>query len=179
MAHDAPLNLVRINRMKKQYQILLAIIFVFNSNVLAENHNDSQSDKDVREVEQLIYEIFANQKKNLSIDNEIISKKGSLDFFSSGGLLQESSPETKNQIFESFSVKPKHVHCISLVAGSAVAAMFYVEGSEQLKGQALVPNKLCRVTEVFVKEDGAWKRRVAHWSPIIGGQGTTSTSVND
>mgnify|MGYP005642414745 FL=1 len=179
MAHDAPLNLVRINRMKKQYQILLAIIFVFNSNVLAENHNDSQSDKDVREVEQLIYEIFANQKKNLSMDNGTFSKKGVLAFFSSGGLMQELSPEVKKRIFESFAVKPKHVHCISLVAGSAVAAMFYVEGSEQFKGQALVPNKLCRVTQVFVKEGGAWKVRVTHWSPIIGGQGTTSTSVND
>jgi len=165
--------------MKKQFQILLAIIFVLNSNVLADNHNDSQSDKDVREVEQLIYEIFANQKKNLSMDPETFSKKGALAFFSSGGLMQELSPEVKNRIFESFAVKPKHVHCISLVAGSAVAAMFYVEGSEQYKGQALVPNKLCRVTQVFVKEGGAWKIRVAHWSPIIGGQGTTSTSVND
>ncbi len=75
--------------MKKQYQILLAIIFVLNSNVLADNHNDSQSDKDVRAVEQLVYKIFANQKKNLSMDNEIISKKGALEFFSSGGLMQE------------------------------------------------------------------------------------------
>jgi len=33
--------------MKRKYQILLVLIFVFNSNVLAENHNDSQSDKDV------------------------------------------------------------------------------------------------------------------------------------
>ena len=165
--------------MKKQYQILLAIIFVFNSNVLADNHNDSQSDKDVRAVEQLIYEIFANQKKNLSMDNGTFSKKGVLAFFSSGGLMQELSPEAKNQIIESFTVKPKHVHCISLVAGSAVAAMYYVEGSEQFKGQALVPNKLCRATDVFVKEGGAWKVRVTHWSPIIGGQGTTSTSVND
>jgi hypothetical protein len=105
--------------MKKQYQILLAIIFVFNSNVLADNHNDSQSDKDVREVEQLIYEIFANQKKNLSMDNGTFSKKGVLAFFSSGGLMQEWSPEVKNKIFESFSVKPKHVHCILICPGKS------------------------------------------------------------
>jgi ketosteroid isomerase-like protein len=45
------------------------------------------------------------------------------------------------------------------------------------KGAPAVNHYLTRVTQVFVKEDGKWKIRASHWSPISGGSGTTQTSL--
>ena len=44
---------------------------------------------------------------------------------------------------------------------------------------AAVSDYRTRVTQVFVKEDGEWKVRAAHWSPIAGGAGTSQTAVID
>ena len=38
---------------------------------------------------------------------------------------------------------------------------------------------LTRVMAVFVKEDGAWKIRAAHWSPLTGGKGTSQTAIDE
>jgi len=34
------------------------------------------------------------------------------------------------------------------------------------------------VTQVYVKENGKWKVRAAHWSPIAGGSGTNQNSLD-
>ncbi len=44
---------------------------------------------------------------------------------------------------------------------------------------AAVSNYRTRVTQVYVKEGGKWKVRAAHFSPIMGGAGTSQTSVDD
>jgi hypothetical protein len=47
----------------------------------------------------------------------------------------------------------------------------------QPKGLPAVPNYRTRVTQVFVKEEGDWKIRAAHWSPLMGGAGTSQTVI--
>ncbi len=56
--------------------------------------------------------------------------------------------------------------------------MYYSEGRFKAKGGEPVNNYLTRVTQVFVKEGGAWKVRAAHWSPILGGSGTNQNSLD-
>jgi hypothetical protein len=56
-------------------------------------------------------------------------------------------------------------------------AQFYVEGSFHQTGQPPVGDYFTRATQVFVKEDGEWKIRAAHWSPVVGGTGTKQTAI--
>jgi len=56
-------------------------------------------------------------------------------------------------------------------------AHYYQEAVMQPQGSAKVPDYRTRVTQVFVKEDGEWKIRAAHWSPLVGGAGTSQTVV--
>ncbi len=45
------------------------------------------------------------------------------------------------------------------------------------KGFPAVSHYLTRVMELWVKEDGKWKRRAAHWSAVTGGSGTSQSAV--
>ncbi len=55
-------------------------------------------------------------------------------------------------------------------------AVYYSEGSMKPKGSPAVNHYLTRATQVFVKEEGQWKIRSSHWSPVAGGSGTTQTA---
>ncbi len=57
-------------------------------------------------------------------------------------------------------------------------AQYYSEGSMHLDGQDPLPNYFTRVTQVYVKENGEWKVRAAHYSPVVGGTGTNQTTLN-
>ncbi len=87
-------------------------------------------------------------------------------------MLLLSSPEDPPIEYEMFGVEPKHVEVIVLSEDAAVA-LYYAEGSMQPKGRAVVPRYLTRVMEVYVREDGVWKARAGHWSPLQGGGGTS------
>ncbi len=121
----------------------------------------------------------AYTKKNLKGMGDIVAEEGSLEFWSSGGLLNEIGADTAPQEFESFSINLKHITVITLVPGQIAVAQYYSEGSMAPKTSAAVSNYRTRVTQVFVKEGGKWKVRAAHWSPIAGGAGTSQTAVDD
>jgi hypothetical protein len=163
--------------MKKIFHCIMIGILSLSSQIQGDPHEATQAQKDESAVRDFIEDAWRAEKKNMKVDIGNLSSKGSVEFFSSGGLLQELSPQMDVVEYEIFTVVPKHVHCVSLVPGKAVVAMYYAEGAEQFKGQSLVPKKLVRITQVYVKEDGAWKIRAAHWSPLTGGQGTSNTSV--
>ncbi|MEO2175818.1 MAG: hypothetical protein ABGY96_17135, partial [bacterium] len=74
------------------------------------------------------------------------------------------------------NLHPKHIKVIEINVTTAVA-LYYVEGNLQLKGSENNPKYLTRVMQVYVKEEGGWKIRAAHWSPLTGGKGTTETAV--
>ncbi len=121
----------------------------------------------------------AYTKKNLKGKGDVISKEGSLEFWSSGGLLNEVDPGATPQEFKSFNINLKHITVITLVPGQAAVAQYYSDGAMEPTTSAAVSNYRTRVTQVFVKEDGKWKVRAAHWSPIAGGAGTSQTAVID
>jgi len=128
-----------------------------------------------KEVKQLILDNNAYTLKNLEDKPKTLSENGSFAFWSSGGLLQSMEQNTKRE-FDTYNLHPKHIKVIEINASTAVA-LYYVEGNVQHKGSVNNANYLTRVMQVFVKEEGGWKIRAAHWSPLTGGKGTTETAV--
>ena len=135
----------------------------------------AQSDTE-KEVTQTILDSNAYTNKNLKGQPDDYSSKGALEFWSSGGLLQEIAPGGRPEEFEVVNLVPKHIRVTTLVEGQAAVANYYAEGSMKPKGSAAVGHYLTRVTQVFVKEGGKWKIRSSHWSPIAGGSGTSQTA---
>ena len=132
----------------------------------------SQTEK---EVTQTIIASNEYTVKNLKTSIDDYSAKGALEFWSSGGLLQEIAPNRPADEYEAFALTPKHIRVLTLVDGQAAVAHYYAEGSMKPKGAAAVAHYLTRVTQVFVKEGGKWKVRSSHFSPIAGGSGTSQT----
>ena len=128
-----------------------------------------------REVAQTIMESSEYISTNLMSRTDTYSRHGALEFWSSGGLLNEIPPSGRPDEWEAINITPKHITVIPLVEGQAAVALYYSEGMMQPKGSAAVSNYLTRVTQVFVKEDGEWKVRSSHWSAVTGGAGTTQT----
>lgn len=129
-----------------------------------------------KEVRQTILDANEFTNKNLKQPPDAYSAKGALEFWSSGGLLQEIAPAGRPDAFDAINITPKSIHVITLVEGQAAVAHYYSEGSMKPKGAPAVGHYMTRVTQVFVKEAGRWKIRSSHWSPITGGSGTSQTT---
>lgn len=156
----------------KSVFVVLTSVLLFSG---AFAHADEATEK---EVIKTILDGNAYAKKNLRDQDDTVSKDGSLEFWSSGGLLQEVDPVSSIDEYESININAKHIRVITLVPGKVAVAQYYSEGSMAAKGRAAVGNYRTRTTQVYVKEDGKWKVRAAHWSPITGGSGTSQTAVN-
>ncbi len=139
---------------------------------LAESHSSDT----VSEVKKAIKENSAYTRENLQSPPGDVSKHGSAEFWSSGGLMNWSSGDAGPQEWDSFSLHPKHIKVIPLVEGQVALAMYYSEGSMKPKGYPAVSHYLTRVSEIYVNEDGKWKRRAAHWSAVSAGGGTTQAA---
>ena len=130
------------------------------------------------EIKAIIMQDNAESRENLSGDSEGISKHGSLEFWSSGGLMQHVPADAPAATWEHFALTPKHIKVVTLVEDQAAVAMYYSEGSFHETGQKPVAHYMTRVTVAYAKEDGKWKQRAAHYSPIAAGQGTQQTSLD-
>jgi hypothetical protein len=130
------------------------------------------------EIRAAILNSNAHTNKNLKDMDGSISSKGSLQFWSSGGLIQNVPANTPISVYESFSLTPKHIEVVTLVEGEAAVAMYYSEGSFHEKGREAVKHYMTRITEAYVKENGKWRVRAAHYSPIAAGSGTNQTAVD-
>ena len=140
----------------------------------AEHH---EGDTTAEEVKATIMAENAFVRENLMDSEGGVSAEGTAEFWSSGGLLQWVAPDAPASEYEDFSITPKHIKVITLVPGQAAVAMYYSEGSMHQKGSAPVGHYMTRVMQVWVKEDGAWVVRAAHWSPIAAGAGTNQTAI--
>jgi hypothetical protein len=129
------------------------------------------------EVRQVVLDQIAHMNQELNQDPMRLSKDGSKEFFSSGGLLTYLDRTSGGNTFEMFEGSIKHIEVVVLVEGQAAVAHFYQEAMMQPTGLPAVPNYRTRVTQVFVKEEGDWKIRAAHWSPLMGGAGTSQTVI--
>ena len=155
--------------MKSRFISALALtISIVSSTVMADT---------ATEVRQVVLEQIAHMNQELNQDPMRLSKDGSTEFFSSGGLLTYLDRTSGGNTFEMFQGSIKHIEVVVLVEGQAAVAHFYQEAVMQPTGLPAVPNYRARVTQVFVKEDGAWKIRAAHWSPLMGGAGTSQTVI--
>ena len=130
------------------------------------------------EIKALIIKDNADTHKNLTGSGDAYSKHGSPEFWSSGGLMQDVPANSPVGTWDHYSLTPKHIKVITLVEGQAAVAMYYSEGSFQETGQKPVSHYMTRVTIAYAKEDGKWKQRAAHYSPIAAGQGTQQTSLD-
>lgn len=137
-------------------------------------HSQSQTET---EVTQFILESAEYTNANLKTRADEYSMRGALEFWSSGGLLQEIAATGRPEEYSSVNIHPKHIRVIPLIEGQAAVAHYYSEGSLTPKGSAPVGHYLTRVTQVFVKENGKWKLRSSHWSPVGGGAGTSQTAL--
>ena len=129
------------------------------------------------EVRQVVLDQITHMNQELKQDPMRLSKDGSIEFFSSGGLLTYLDRTSGGNTFEIFEGSIKHIEVVVLVEGQAAVAHFYQEAMMQPMGLPVVPNYRTRVTQVFVKEEGDWKIRAAHWSPLMGGAGTSQTVI--
>ena len=132
-----------------------------------------------REVRQAIIDSNQYTRENLVGRSSDYSSEGSIEFWSSGGLMQEISPDSSDAQFDSFNVDVKHIHVTTLVPGEIAVAHYYSEGSIKPKGSAEVPHYFTRVSQVLVKEAGKWKVRASHWSPVMGGSGTSQSAIDE
>ena len=155
--------------MKKRLTSALALtLCVMSSTVMADT---------ATEVRQVILDDLAHANQELNQDPMRLSKDGSKEFFSSGGLLNHLDRTSGGNTFEMFEGSIKHIEVVVLVEGQAAVAHFYQEAMMQPTGLPAVPNYRTRVTQIFVKEEGDWKIRAAHWSPLMGGAGTSQTVI--
>ncbi|RPG21814.1 MAG: hypothetical protein CBB69_001480 [Phycisphaera sp. TMED9] len=133
------------------------------------------------DAEEIMTMILAHQAQSNRENRQVkgvISKDGSVEFWSSGGLRQHVENGAELPSYTNLNIIAKDIEITSVVPGQAAVATYYAEGSLQAKGGSPVSNYLTRVTIVFVKEGDEWKRRAAHWSPIVGGAGTTQTVID-
>ena len=155
--------------MKKRFTSALALtLSVLSSTVIADT---------ATEVRQAVLDHLAHMNQELNQDPMRLSKDGSKEFFSSGGLLNHLDRTSGGNTFEMFQGSIKHIEVVVLVEGQAAVAHFYQEAMMQPTGLPAVPNYRTRVTQIFVKEEGGWKIRAAHWSPLMGGAGTSQTVI--
>ena len=129
------------------------------------------------EIRDIVKANIAYTNKMMSQDPNRISEQGSKEFFSSGGLLNTIHRDSDASDFEYFSGSVKHIEVVVLVEGQAAVAHYYQEAVMKPTGLPAVPNYRTRVTQAFVKEDGMWRIKAAHWSPLQGGAGTSQTVV--
>ena len=158
--------------MKRACTLTLLSLLVLPSLALAESHASNT----VAEVKKTIKKSNAYTRKNLESPPDGVAKGGSDEFWSSGGLMTWANPALEARKWESFNLHAKHIKVIPLVEGKVALAMYYYEGSMQPVGYPLVSHYMTRVSEVYVNEDGKWKRRSAHWSAITGGSGTSQSA---
>ncbi len=158
--------------MKVVMTAMIAVLMVYGTHAIA----DEQTEK---EVLQTIIDSNAYTKSTNKGRTEDYSKEGAVEFWSSGGMMHEVHPDDGAGEFDEYNVDVYHIKVTTLVPGKAAVAHYYSQGTMKPQGAPQVPNYFTRATQVFVKEDGAWKIRASHWSAVLGGSGTTQTTLQE
>ena len=149
--------------------LIFILISIFSSTYLFSG--------DVEDIKKQIYDNLKYFNENSRSPDEY-SKNGALEFWSSGGLIQNIPAGTAPSVYESVNLAYKHMEVIVLVPKKAAVVMYYSEGSLKPQNAPSVGHYMTRVTQALVKENGKWKIRASHWSPIQGGSGTTATTID-
>ena len=156
--------------MTRQIGLLMVALLCVPAIASADSHGGDV----VSEVKKAIEDNLAKTRETKMDDTSFTSGQGSYEFWSSGGLLKYIDPKAEPGRFEVFDIDAKHIEVVPLAEDVALA-MFYNEGVIQPEGFDSVSTYRTRVMMVLVKEDGVWKQRAGHWSPLAGGSGTSQT----
>ncbi len=156
--------------MKLLVTAMIALLMVSGTAALADEQTE-------REVRQTILDSNAHAKRTNKGRLEDYSSEGAVEFWSSGGVMHGVSRDDSVGEFDEYNIDVFHIKVTTLVPGKAAVAHYYSQGTMKPKGAPRVPNYFTRATQVFVKEDGAWRVRSSHWSAVLGGSGTSQTSV--
>ncbi len=130
--------------------------------------------------QELIATILASYeylKEHKTSNPEDYPRDGALEFWSSGGLIHRIEPGGPGERYTYFNVVPSDIKVVAH-SDTVATVLFYAEGSFKPKGYPAVSNYLVRVTQTYVKENDRWVTPVSHWSPILGGSGTSQTAVD-
>jgi hypothetical protein len=147
----------------KEVLLVLTSMFLF---VGAFAHADEATEQ---EVIKTLMDGNAYTKKNLKDEVDTVSKDGSLEFWSSGGFLQEVKPGSKPDEYESVNIDAKHIHVITLVPGKVAVAQYYSEGSMAPK---VVPLRTDASNANVCQRRWQMESRM-HWSPIASAREQT------
>jgi hypothetical protein len=153
--------------------VFFCLLFFFSHTLI---WAQSQEQQDADELIKLILEEQEGANNGVYANN--YSSKGAVEFWSSGGLMVEIKPDGRDFSGGQQNLTRKHITIVSLVPGKAAVAYYYAEGSIKPKNAQAVDVYRTRVSQTFVKENGSWKIRSSHWSPIQGGAGTTQVSLD-
>lgn len=129
-------------------------------------------------VRQAIRDNYEYSRENLTNNPATNSADGTLEFWSSGGLLNNVQPGTPAAQYEAFNVTPKYIWIVMLADDQAAMAQYYAEGSYHAVGQDPIDDYVTRVTQIWVNEGGEWKLRGSHFSPLMGGSGISQRSMD-
>ena len=151
---------------------MIALLTVCGTAALADEATE-------QEVLQTILDSNAYAKETNKGRREDYSRDGAVEFWSSGGMMKKVSYDDAVGEFDEYNVDVFHIKVTTLVPGQAAVAHYYAQGTMKPKGAPRIPNYFTRATQVFVKEDGAWKIRSSHWSAVLGGSGTSQTSLQE
>ena len=154
--------------MKKLLLVCMAI--GFSQVVLADNHSSATD------------EVLALVEKNWEARNNN-DYKTQLDLTTAGMHFNANSngtffyaeekpslEEITENLAGEYDVAVMHPNAVAL-SDTVVLARYYLEGSMSV-GDVSVNNYRTRVTHIWVKEDGEWKSKSWHFSPLHNG-GTT------
>ena len=95
---------------------------------------------DVEDVKNSIKNSFKYLNKMKKSENDY-SKDGALEFWSSGGLMQNIDPSGRPETYDYVNINPKHIEVIVLAKGKAAVAMYYSEGNMKLKNSSASSRK--------------------------------------
>ena len=151
---------------------MIALLTISGTAALA----DEQTEQEVR---QTILDSYAASNRTKKGNSDNYSKLGAVEFWSSGGVMHDVSRDDNAGEYDEFNINAFHIRVVTLVPGEAAVAKFYAQGSMKPKGAPRVANYFTRATQVFVKEGGEWRIRSSHWSPVLGGAGTSQTSLQE
>ena len=159
--------------MKRFIFIVIGALAIFGTTAFADPATEAEVIKTIMDGN-----AYAKEHLRDQASDDTVSKDGSLEFWSSGGFLQQVSQDDEPSEYDSISINAKHIEVITLVPGQVAVAQYYSEGHMAPKGSPAVSNYRTRVTQVMVKEGGKWKVRAAHWSPVASGSGTSQVAVD-
>jgi len=117
----------------------------------------------------------ARNKMDYATQHEMRSEKGVLSANSDGSFFSStSSSATLDDTKESLSslteseVEVRYPEAYEIAEG-AVLARYYLEGNLVFDDGSRADEYRVRATEVWVRENGAWKARSVHYSPLHAG----------